>query len=179
MTDEVSVREITKSDIELIADYWTMSDPSFMLSMGVDVAKIPPRPELVKMLEEQLSQRYDEKKSYAIVWLVNGKPAGHSNVNNIVFGEEAQMHLHLWNALNRQKGLGMKLMKMTIPYFFSNLHLKTIFCEPYAINPAPNQTLRKLGFEFVKRYVTTPGHLNFEQEVNRWEITIEKYRVTI
>jgi RimJ/RimL family protein N-acetyltransferase len=60
------------------------------------------------------------------------------------------MHLHLWYPDKRIKGMGVQLVKKSLPYFFNNLHLKTLYCEPYALNPAPNKTLPKVGFEFVK-----------------------------
>jgi len=73
------------------------------------------------------------------------------------------MHLHLWNAASRKKGIGSQLVKMSLKYFFENLKLKRLFCEPYALNPAPNKTLEKTGFDFVKEYITIPGAFNFEQ----------------
>jgi len=103
-----------------------------------------------------------------MIWLFNGKAIGHCNVNNIIFGQSAFMHLHMWNAPNRKKGMGSQLVQLSIPYFFKHLELKELFCEPYALNPAPNKTLAKLGFQFIKKHVTIPGSLNFEQEVNRW-----------
>jgi RimJ/RimL family protein N-acetyltransferase len=60
---------------------------------------------------------------------------------------------------------------MTLPYFFENYSLEELYCEPYALNPAPNRTLAKVGFKLVRQEVTTPGILNFEQEVNLWKIT--------
>lgn len=65
---------------------------------------------------------------------------------------------------------------MTLSYFFEKLELKKIYYEPYALNTAPNKTLKKAGFEFVKKYVTTPGFLNFEQDVNQWQMTYEKFK---
>lgn len=105
-----------------------------------------------------------------MIWEMDGVPIGHSNVNKIMYGEAAYMHLHLWDREVRQKGMGAAFVKMSLPYFFNNLHLKTIYCEPYALNIAPNRTLEKVGFRFVKKHITTPGFLNFEQEINRWEI---------
>jgi RimJ/RimL family protein N-acetyltransferase len=86
------------------------------------------------------------------------------------------MHLHLWNSSARQKEADAALVKLTLPFFFENLRLKDLFCEPYALNPAPNKTLAKTGFEFVKEYITIPGALNFEQPVYRWQLTYEKYK---
>src|SRR5262245_21692548 len=115
--------------------------------MGVDLKKMPVREEWEKMLSQQLSQPYEKKTSYCIVWLIDGTPAGHSNVNKIVFGEEAYMHLHLWVAGARKKGMGAEFVRMALPWFFEKMRLKKLFCEPYALNPAPNRTLEKVGFD--------------------------------
>ena len=71
--------------------------------------------------------------------------------------------------------MGRQLVKLSLPFFFNLLHLERIWCEPYALNPAPNRTLEKVGFSFVKRYTTIPGSLNFEQEVNRWVLEREDF----
>jgi RimJ/RimL family protein N-acetyltransferase len=169
----LSVREMQEKDIDLIIHYWLNSSPAFLEGMGVDRSKMPGKDEWIVLLSQQLQQSYKEKKSYCIIWLVDDKAVGHCNVNKIIFGEEAYMHLHIWNDNIRKKGSGSSLVKMTLPYFFKNLDLKKIYCEPYALNPAPNKTLEKLGFSFEKEYVTVPGFLNFEQPVRRWVLTRE------
>lgn len=164
----LSVREIIKEDIDLIASYWLDSDKDFMKSMGVDLTKLPARQEWKEMLTTQLNSPIKQKQSYAIIWLINNKPVGHCNINKIKYGEEAYMHLHMWQSANRQKGLGLELVKMSIPYFINNFQLKRLYCEPYSLNDAPNRTLSKLGFKFVKEHITTPGFINFEQCVKLW-----------
>ena len=82
----LSVREIQLSDIEPLADYWFKSDPQFLVNMGVDLSKMPTRADWKQMLIEQIDQSYEEKQSYCIIWMLNGEPVGHSNVNRIVFG---------------------------------------------------------------------------------------------
>ena len=115
--EKLSVREIQQKDIELIINYWLNADKAFLENMGVDVNKMPTRESWVNMLSQQLYQSYHEKKSYCIIWQVDGKAAGHSNVNKIIFGQEAFMHLHLWKKDIRKSGLGTELVKMTLPYF--------------------------------------------------------------
>lgn len=171
-----SVRELTATDIPFVINYWLNADAGFLAGMGADITKLPARQDWEKMLLKQLSQSYKEKESYCIIWLIDDVPAGHSNVNKIKFGEEAYMHLHLWSAGKRQKGIGAALVKMTLPYFFDKLRLKKIYCEPYALNPAPNKTMEKIGFAFIKEHITVPGSLNFEQLCNLWELTYEDYK---
>ena len=176
MISILSVHELSAKDLDLVADYWTLSEPDFLVSMGVDLAKVPARKDLLQMLNQQIGQKYEDKKSYAIIWLVDGVPAGHSNINKINFGSDAYMHLHLWNLHHRRKGIGTELVRMTLPFFFNHYKLKKLFCEPYAFNPAPNKTLKKVGFDFVKQHRTIPGTLNFEQEVMLWEMTVENFK---
>jgi RimJ/RimL family protein N-acetyltransferase len=172
---DVTVREVTMDDILLINKYWQDAGEEHLKSMGADPDLQPDPVAFHEMLNTQISKDYSEKQSYCIVWLLNDAPVGHCNVNQIVFGQEAHMHLHLWDAEKRQSGLGAAFVKLSIPYFFKNLQLQTLFCEPYALNDAPNATLAKLGFQFVEEYVTTPGAYSFEQPVKKWKLTADRW----
>ena len=169
----LSVRELHTSDILLIADYWINSPDEHLVGMGVDLKKVPPREAFIEMLENQLSLPIEKRNAYAIIWEFNGIPIGHCNTNPTEYGEQANMHLHIWSDENRRNKIGSELLKMTIPLFFKNLSLKRLYCEPYALNPAPNKTLEKLGFTFVKEYTTIPGGINFEQPVKQWVLKSE------
>ena len=171
----LSVREIQVEDIKLICNYWLYSDAEFLRNLGVDLKKVPSQDEFTALLTEQLSQNYKEKKSYCLVWLIDGVPSGHSNINKIKFGEEAYLHLHLWNKDIRNKGMGTIFISLTLPYYYQNMKLKTLYSEPYSLNPAPHNVLRKTGFQFEKEYVTTPGWINFEQPVKLWKLTLENF----
>lgn len=167
----LSVRELEGRDIPALTAYWVDADDDHLLAMGVALGKMMPAAQWETMLSAQLKQSYAEKKSYCIIWEEDGKAIGHSNVNKIVFGKEAYMHLHLWHKDTRLQGRGAELVKKTLPYFFKHLELEDLYCEPYALNPAPNKTLAKVGFTFVKEYTTVPGTLNFEQVVNLWHLS--------
>jgi RimJ/RimL family protein N-acetyltransferase len=173
---DLSVREMQESDIDSIAGYWLHSENSFLQSMGVDMQKLPSKEQLSETLLSQLNTPLEKRRSYCIIWQIAGNPVGHCNTNPTYFGKEAFMHLHLWNARERQKGMGAIFIKMTLPFFFEKLQLKRLYCEPYALNEAPNRTLKKLGFSLIREYTTTPGSLNFEQPVKRWELSREKYQ---
>lgn len=167
------VRELGVSDIPHIQTYWLDNDPDFLIRMGVDLQKLPNRESLAEMLKEQLARPFEQKQAYALIWEERRsdgicRPIGHCNVNGIVFGESAYMHLHIWKAFSRKRGIGTQLLRDSIPWFFEKLNLQVLYCQPYALNPSPNKTLKKVGFDFVKTYTTIPGSLNFEQKVNLW-----------
>lgn len=171
----LSVREFRQSDIDLITSYWMNADGPYLLSLGVDQAKIPTENSFLEYLQKLLDTPIESRLSYCIIWEVNGEAIGHSNTNPTRFGEDAFMHLHIWNDTIRKMGHGAQFVKMTLPYFFRNLQLKRLFCEPYALNPAPNKTLEKVGFKLLKEYITTPGAFNFEQPVKRWGLTLNEF----
>lgn len=177
MSNEVlSVREIEQKDIDPITNYWLGADASYLEKLGVDTNKMPAREEWRNMLQEQLDTPIEQKKSYCIIWQLNDEAVGHSNINKIIFGEEAYMHIHLWKPGLRKQGMGETLIRLTIPWFFEKYKLKKLYCEPYALNPAPNKVLEKTGFEFVNEYVTIPGWLNFEQPVKLWLMSADNFK---
>ena len=175
--ENINVREIEVKDISLIADYWLQSNSDFLIGMGVDLNKLPSRKAFEEMLSEQISLPLNQKKSYAVIWEYNEKPIGHSNINEIVFGKYAKIHLHIWKTDYRKMGIGTKLLQKSLTLYFENLKLEKLICEPYSLNIAPNKTLQKVGFEFIKQYKTIPGTLNYEQEVKRWELTKHNWKV--
>jgi RimJ/RimL family protein N-acetyltransferase len=175
MSTVLSIREIQHSDIPAVVNYWTSASDAHLRGMGVDLEKMLTAEQFSQMLEKNINTPIEQRISCCVIWEADGKPVGHSNTNPTKFGEEAFMHLHLWNSDSRKKGLGTDLVRLSLSYYFGTLKLKRLFCEPYALNPAPNKTLEKVGFEFVKEYITTPGYLNFEQPVKRWLMSRERF----
>jgi RimJ/RimL family protein N-acetyltransferase len=175
MNPVLSVREITHADIPAIVNYWQTASDAHLTGMGVDLRKMPTAEQFTQVLKKNIDTPLQQRISCCVIWEADGQPVGHSNTNPTRFGDEAFMHLHLWNSGTRKKGLGTELVKLTLPYYFNTLKLKRLFCEPYALNPAPNKTIEKLGFEFVKEHITTPGFINFEQPVKRWLMTRERF----
>lgn len=175
MESNLTVREMTTEDIQHVVNYWDTASEEYMKGMGADINLLPPPAEFTKALHSQLATIKKERKGYVIIWLLDGQAVGHSHINKIKFGEEAFMHLHLWPAQKRKKGLGSTFVKHSIPFYFENFELENLYCEPYALNPAPHAVLKKLGFEFVKEYITKPGYINFEQPVKRWRLSKEAF----
>ena len=171
----LSVREMEKSDIELIVDYFINADSEFLKAMGADKNKLPNRTEWIKKLIKEFEKPNELKEFYYIIWLIDEHPIGHSNINNIEFKKSATMHLHLWRSDKRKKSMGYEFVKLTIPYYFKNFGLDILICEPYSENIAPNKVLKRIGFELMYTYETIPGWINFHQTVNRYELTKKQF----
>jgi len=102
------------------------------------------------------------------VWELEGRPVGFSSTDRIVFGEEAFLHLHVLDAALRRGGLGQRFVAMSVAKYFQVLELQRLFCEPNALNVAPNRTLQAAGFRYSFSHDTIPGPYNFPQIVTRW-----------
>jgi len=139
--------------------------------MGVDPERFPERDWWIDHVRQDLARPVAERQYMYLVAEVDGEPVAHCNLNKVVSGVEAYMHLHVWSADDRLSGVGTEMVRQAVPQFCAELELEVIYCEPKASNEGPNRTLAKVGFELVKTYWTTPGWLNYEQEVNRWALS--------
>jgi RimJ/RimL family protein N-acetyltransferase len=167
------VRSFTgRDDYERMVDYFLGADAAFLHGMGVDPAKLPQREDWLDAAMRDHGRPDRQRQRFYLAWIHDGMPVGHSSVNKIAIGEEAFIHLHLWDAALRKLGLGTEFFKASAQEFVRALHLKRVYCEPYAENPAPNRVLAKCGFRFVKRYRTVPGDINFEQDVNQYVLDV-------
>jgi len=162
-----------RTDYQRMLDYFFQADEAFLKGMGVDPVKLSTREAWLARLLPDLDREDREKRTYYLGWFNDGTPIGHCNVNQIRYGREAYLHLHMWDRTLRKSGLGTELVRRSANTFIRKFELQRLYCEPYADNPAPNRVLTKLGFRLVKRYRTTPGIINFEQDVNQYVIEQE------
>jgi RimJ/RimL family protein N-acetyltransferase len=160
----------SKSDYERVVDYFLNADEAYLTGMGVDPSRLPDREAWLNRLLPDLTRPDSQKKTFYVGWDYEEIRVGHCNVNPLSYGDQAHVHLHLWDRSARHAGLGTEFFRRSLQIFFQRFALQRLYCEPYADNPAPNRVLRKAGFRFVKRYRTTPGLIGFEQDVNQYVI---------
>ncbi len=165
-----SLREMSLHETKLMIRYFLAGTPEYLRGMGVDCAKLPSAADWYLGLEADYSKPLTDREFFYLAWLADDEPIGHCNVNKIDFGNEAFMHLHIWSAEHRQCGCATQLLPMSITTFFERLELQRLYCEPFSMNPGPNELLPKLGFQFDKSYETTPSAITFHQLVSRWRI---------
>jgi len=169
--EEIEVRPFSsREEYELMVEYFYKADDSFLRGMGVDRLKLPERDKWLEALLADHEKPDSERDRFYVVWIFQGRRIGHSSINKIIPGTEAFIHLHLWNPQLRRAGLGTEFVRRSANFYFERFNLKKLVCEPWADNPAPNRVLKKIGFAFIRRYRTTPGHIAFEHDVNRYEL---------
>ena len=167
---EIEVRELAPEEVHIVIDYFHGSTPEHLERMGVDPTRLPHRANWRERLAADFARPMDQRERLYLAWLADGAITGFSSCDRITFGERANMHLHVIADGNRRRGFGAECVQRSVELYFRKLQLKSLFCEPNAFNEAPNRTLQKAGFKYLKTHMTVPGPMNTHQAVTRWVV---------
>jgi RimJ/RimL family protein N-acetyltransferase len=166
----LTAREMTVAETDLVIDYFHSSTAEYLETLGVDPSRMPSRESWRERLAHEFARPDEQRSAIVVIWLSDERPIGFSSSDKITYGEQANMHLHVTDPERRNRGVGAECVRRTVDIYFERLKLKRLFCEPNAFNVAPNRTLQKAGFKYLKTHMTVPGPLNFHQAVTRWVI---------
>jgi hypothetical protein len=169
----LSIRPMQAADVSLMVQYWMNCTDEDLSRMGADKTKLPSTEAFSLVLHEICKTPQSDAKSFYLIWLIDGVAVGHSALKDIVHGEIAHMHLHLWNEDYRGKGHGRKLFCLCALEFYKLFKLKLILCEPRASHPMPNSMLSKIGFQKWKTYLSTSSELSETCDLNSYIIDRE------
>jgi RimJ/RimL family protein N-acetyltransferase len=162
------VRPMEIAEVDLRIDYFHDASDSFLTQLGVDRALLPSRGAWRARYEEDFARPLAERAAYHVVWELDGRIIGCSSTDNIDFGEQAFMHLHIFEEPDRRGGLGTEFIRLSAAEYFRAFELRRLFCQPNAFNLAPNRTLQRAGFRYVFTEEMQPGSINFPQPMTRW-----------
>jgi RimJ/RimL family protein N-acetyltransferase len=164
----LTVREMKLSDVGLIIAYFHDASPEHLAMIGVDRGRLPDPARWRELYRQEYERPVAQRRSLQVIWERDAEPIGFSVADKIIHGREAHMHLHIVAPALRRSGLGTACVSRTARLYLEALALERLFCEPNAFNVAPNRTLQRAGFRYVKTYETIPGPLNVPQAVTRW-----------
>src|SRR5690349_12880015 len=100
----LAVREMTFAETRLVLEYFASATPEYLDMMGVDPNKLMPQDQWRARLETEFDLPHEKRQWFAVIWLLNGGPVGYSSCDKIIFGERANMHLHVTVPELRRKG---------------------------------------------------------------------------
>jgi len=172
----IVAREMALSEVGFIVDYFLGATPEHLETMGVDPSRLPRRGEWLERYRQEYALPIEKRSTFLTIWLTGDGPVGFSTCNPMVYGERANMHLHVVVPELRQTGIGVEGVKQSAAIYFDRLKLKLLFCEPNAFNVGPNRTLQKAGFKYLKTHMTVPGAINYHQAVTRWVMERDERR---
>lgn len=165
------VRDFAEKDIKAQDAYFNNATDEYLLSLGVDPSKIRNRPPSNERMIATLNTPVKSRTVHTYAVDIDGKIAGISTVKKIKFGESAEMHGHLFDLENRQKGIASGLFKEIIKKVFETFDVKLLIFEPNAVNVAPNALLQKMGLKVIATYKTPAEGILLERTANRYEMT--------
>lgn len=166
----LSVRLMELDEVKIRIDYFHSASPEFLEQLGVDPARLPAPDDWLESYAQDYALPLEQRSQLQLLWSLNNQPVGFSSVDAIDFGKQANMHLHVLKGDNRNSGIGTRCVELSVSLYFDMLKLDRLYCQPYSFNIAPNRTLQKAGFKYIKTYNTVPSSLNFNQPVTQWMI---------
>lgn len=164
----LEVREMRPDEVRIRVDYFHGASEGYLSMLGVDRHLLPSPAAWEEHLREELSRPVGRRDHHALVWELDGLIVGFSTADRIRIGVDAFMHLHLLDAARRGGGLGARFVTMSADEYLRVLELERLFCEPNALNVAPNRTLQRAGFRYLFSHECTPGPINVPQVTTRW-----------
>ena len=140
---DVSIRPFARADILPVVDYWTGNSEEFWRQRGVDKAKFKSRDEFIAGYEKSFLEKGGIPTLVTI--LLNGEAVGIHGVSDIVQGESAVMHAHIWREEHRHRGIGIYSYLKAAEHFFNAFDLKKIIFKTPKVNQGPNRVKEKIG----------------------------------
>lgn len=162
------MRLMDLAEVGLRIDYFHEATDDYLRRLGVDRALLPTRSAWQATSEADFARPVADRETLLLVWERDGLVVGFSSADRIVFGVEAFMHLHLLHASDRGRGLGTNFVRRSARLYFELLGLDRLYCEPNALNIAPNRTLQAAGFRYLFTHETAPTPINYLQLMTRW-----------
>lgn len=156
------------AEVDLRIDYFHDSSDEYLQRLGVDRALLPARAAWREFYETDYARPISQRLNYSLIWELEHEPVGFSSSDQITFGVQAFMHLHILKPELRKSGLGEAYVRLSAAHYFDVLELQRLFSQPNAFNVAPNRTLQRAGFRYQFTHHTRPSEINFPQPVTRW-----------
>jgi RimJ/RimL family protein N-acetyltransferase len=170
------VRPMRLDEVGTRIDYFHDASDEYLLKLGVDRALLPSKDAWLAFYERDFARPLAERETYNLAWELDERIVGFSSVDQIEFGEQAFMHLHIIEEPRRRSGLGTEFVRLSVEEYFRVLELRRLFCQPNAFNVAPNRTMQRIGFRYVFTEEMQPSPINFPQPITRWVLERQRTR---
>lgn len=169
--ENISIRELLQSDIELICNYWFGQSSSYWTDLGVDISRLGTRENYSAKMNTDFIKS-NGIQEIAII-LLNGEPIGHHSLTHHIENESAIFHTHIWSSAHRKQGIATISYPKACCYFFQTLRLKKIIFKTPKINIGANRLKEKLGIKKIFETIYDGPLLLRPLEANLYEINVD------
>ena len=121
----LTVREMTAAETDLIVEYFLSSTPEHLEMLGVDPTRFPPAASWRERLRRECALPIEHRSLVLVIWLSDDQPIGFSTSDKIVYGEQANMHLHVVDPGRRHQGVGAECVRRSVDLYFEQLQAET------------------------------------------------------
>lgn len=168
---KLAIRELQPNDAYLINKYWEETTDEDLARMG-EVRRPDPKG-TIEFINEYCAKRLPPSRSEEeiVIWMCENNPIGYCTLKQIKYGDEAQIHIHMWERTLRGKGLGSILFCLSAKKYIGDFQLKNLYCQPKHDNAMPNGMLKRVGFEFLGTVDWTHPRNGSVIRQNRYQIS--------
>src|ERR1700733_813714 len=99
-------REMALHEGGLVIHYFHASTPEHLEAMGVDPTRLPARYDWRARYAAEYAKPIEQRSTLLVIWELDGIAVGFSTSDEIAYGEQARMHLHVVDPDRRRSGIG-------------------------------------------------------------------------
>ena len=126
----LTVRPMELEDFEIRIAYFHEATDEHLDRLGVDRSRLPTPHAWRASFAENRARPLHERSEYGVVWDLDGAFVGFSTADQICFGDEAHMHLHIVDSEQRRLGLGSRFVGLTATHLCDVLRLNRLTASP-------------------------------------------------
>jgi ribosomal protein S18 acetylase RimI-like enzyme len=108
------IREMTLDEVDLVIDYFHGSTREHLEALGVDPTRLPTRQDWRALYVAEYGKPVQERSTLLVIWELDGVAVGFSSADKIVYGVQADMHLHIMDPQRRRSGIGSACVRETV-----------------------------------------------------------------
>src|SRR5882672_4998655 len=82
-------------EVGVVIDYFHGACAEHPETLGVDPTRLPEPSKWRQLHEYEFAQPVERRRSFMVLWELEGRQIGFSSVDKLTYGKEAHMHLHV------------------------------------------------------------------------------------
>lgn len=156
---QVLFRDLLRSDLPRIADYWSSAEPAFLERLGVDGSRFGGREGIMARFEPAIPSGDADQAKLAFAIDLDGEMVGYTNLNR--YGpSENYSHWHIIDPQWRKSGLSSLLYPFRLRTYFSCAPIERLIHQTRPQNIGVNRLLDRFVPIAETAFVAQPDGLS-------------------
>jgi RimJ/RimL family protein N-acetyltransferase len=156
--EELVLRDLVESEIEVFVDYWHESPPEYLDFLGVDREKLGTREDTRERFRRSIRSGDPRQERVVLVLTLAGRPIAYANLH-FVHPMENYLHAHVVDPDMRDQGIASLLLLRTLQAVFDSFPIERLIIQTRPTNTRINHVLQKAGLTAETRFIPDPDGL--------------------